>query len=299
MPRPRLQPPSPSRRGLRPSGWRVPLVVALDGSRLRWRYAPLGRAPDSSRWPTRVCHAPPDGFVERFLSLGDSRVRPERIEAFARSFGVFHHRGKPGAASGADSLANWRELAQVYSAIVAAGAELRAGHARPAAPHWQRLAAALGGDLLALPMPWGWRFTSVLKASLDRFVSPHVELQTTVESGGLVRVHLGGGSLRGALAGELLRALQGAERELVPCAACGDLHAPRGQAGRRSFCSPCRQSGAPVRLAKRDVAQRRKRALAAAAAGASLEEAAQAAYGVADPDIRQLETVDGWISSAT
>jgi hypothetical protein len=285
MPTRRIEPVS-SERHLQATGWRVP-EVALDGPRLRWRYGPPGLA-STKRRATR-------GLLERFIRLADPRVRPERIEAFARTAGVFHHERGPGPGAGVDSIDKWRETARFFGAIVGAGADLRAGRWLPAEPHWQHLARALDFDLEAAANRRGLLMLAY-RTAIHLYVLPSVELQAVVRSDGTVSIQLGGGSLLGALAGELLRMLQGQERELSACAACGDLHQPRGQAGRRSFCTACRASGAPVRLAKRDLASRRARARAAASRGASPEEAALAAYGrPAKP--AELARVRGWIEA--
>ncbi|MCL4685507.1 hypothetical protein KJ059_12245 [Myxococcota bacterium] len=290
--------------------WRVPVEVNVEGERLVWRYKATrdieharGVVPVKSKAAEgfiRTCKDARGDMLERFLSFADPRVGPARIAAFARRFGVFHHHGKPGAPRGHDVVRRWRDEARLYSAILAGAADLRDGLVRDDASHWPALADATGREV---PTGAGFlavvRFSVLVQDAVQRFVVPHVPVTVATgvdQSGWRLSLRFGGGSLRGALCAEVLRELQGRERRQVACDGCGDLHAPRGQAGRRSFCRACHASGAPVRFAKRDLAARRARARAAASRGASLEEAARAAYGVRDPDVRQLETVDGWIS---
>ena len=320
MPRAKQAPTEESPRLGAPS-WRVPLEVEVspDARRLVWRY----RATRPIKWDSpkldkhwrerlpgeaRTRQLPASASVRRsasasrsllvdFLDLAPREVPAERIAAYARRFGVFHHHGRRDveAGEGYDDVPRWRAQAQLYAAALAAAADIREAAIRPGLGHWTAVAKAIGR-----PLPSSFAAAVAIFLELvSREVMPNVRL--FVGSGPFeggaggkpLTVTVGGGDLLGGLCSELLAELQGGSARLVLCDGCGRSPVPRRQSGRRAFCGACQRRGVPVQVAKRDATARRERFRQALEAGAPIAAAARSAYG-REPTKRELTTARKW-----
>jgi hypothetical protein len=221
--------------------------LTLDSKRLEWRY-------DRKDEKRRERRDVGDDMLERFLRFADGEVQPNEILAFAKSFGVFHH-SRASVSRGFDEIERWRETARDFGAILNCAADCRQRRVDLGTDRWKRvrrLAAWEAGAVIPQLLP------AMVADAAEAVVLPSVRLTLQGGVGRGFRLHLGGVDFRGALCAEMLRELQGRERAMFPCAGCGNLHQPRGQSGRRSFCAVCRADGAPVRFAKRDHRERLK-----------------------------------------
>ena len=281
-------------RGHGPTGWQVPESVHLTSGqdRLVWRMGRSGRTRQPAAGPRGVNanRGPLAGFVD----LARPGLSPERFVVFGKRWGVFGSEPVPwwpsrrrvGSApcrpqglrlepsAGEDRIDRWQQLARFFAATLAVAKASR--ESKPATDAdaetieveldlERKLVADLArhgikrGPRRAVP---GGGNSSVCLLLAARAIGQAVRLQWSGEqtaSGGLaLEAHFGGGSLLAGLAAELVLEVS-RSAGFVVCAACGQSFLPhRVQAGRRSYCRPCRSTGASRRDASRDYRTRHK-----------------------------------------
>lgn len=281
-------------RGHGPIGWQVPESVRLSPGRDRlvWRMGRVGRMRQPGAGPRGVNAN--NGPLAGFVALAPGGLSPERFVVFAKRWGVFGSESVPWwpsrrrvgsvpcaphgprlePSAGEDRIDRWQQIARFFAATLAVADAARSG--RPASDEDAATIAneldldrKLEAELLRhgvkrgprRPVP-GTGNASACLLFAARAIGQAVNLQWSGEqttSGGIVlEAHFGGGSLLAGLAAELVLEVSRSSG-FVACSACGQSFLPqRVQAGRRSYCRPCRSAGASRRDASRDYRSRRK-----------------------------------------
>ncbi len=269
--------------------WRSPVGVRATRDGIEWQPR------DSlARGGTIV---PSEGLLEDFLTLRDGDS--QRVAAFAVRHGVLGLDDKTWRRFGEyahEPLAAWHDAAACANALLTAATRLRAGQPLTDDQRVPVLAAAWpavtgsrftsrtlyldGEPVMELhDDPEAARREALLMYASRTLEDDRVQLAWAVtewmQTGGAQLVltwptgasapalTIGGEMARGCLPAITVQVALACSRGEATrtCDGCGALHAPRRQPkpGQRSFCQRCRDSGVPVRLAKRD---RRARARA-------------------------------------
>jgi hypothetical protein len=269
-------------------GWRVPAVVELEGTHLRWSFC------DGDQLGKVI--SPRPGLLEAFVALVDAS--PEAIRDYARKWGVLwicdhgvpaghsmprlpledvmneltevrgvrgcEPRGWPNACL--EPVAAWYRLAREAHSILNVVAKLR--EKKPSQRgDWQMVVSRIwhgmdGGHpwLDALNQPENTiSARGFIENSVNRWlgygaVQPILVWSTKKHP----TITFDGYGLFGALALQLLGVVSGGGWDI--CSACGRMFDPsprRRNPNRRHYCNECRASGTPQRDAMRDLRKRR------------------------------------------